>query len=123
MRGNGQRINTLTREEAILKHRELWNWIANETEKEHRCVYKDENPEVSMAHILCDCWLCEYAAQEIDAENRCTKCPIDWGKYKTCWTQIDNGLYDIYIGCFHENQWQYAAKIAREIANLPEKRE
>lgn len=121
--GNGQRINTLTREEAILKHRELWNWIANETEREHRCVYKDENPEVRISNLICDCWLCEYAAQESEFEYKCDKCPVNWGKYETCWTPTYEGLFDLYERCFREEQWQYAAKIAREIATLPEKRE
>lgn len=113
----------LTRDEAIRKHRELWNWVADKIENEHRWVHEFENADVYASNLLCDCWLCEYAVQENGLKNKCDGCPVNWGESKKCCTQMWDGLYDIYLQCLIGNKWKYAAKIAREIANLPEKRE
>lgn len=52
----------LTREEAIRKHRERWNWVADKTENEHRWVSEFESPDVYTS-LVGDCWLGEYVAQ------------------------------------------------------------
>lgn len=107
-------IKNLTREQAIKEHRKMWNWIADETLKRERKVYKEEYFEHFENRYperpIYDCWCCEYA-------NRCDKCPVAWGEdgiacgssiYKT-WFELDNHYF------------KAAANLARLIAELPEK--
>lgn len=69
----------LTRAQAIKKFRDMWNWIADETEKRDHFVskekYFDENNETPVLH---GCYLCEYADQRKPLGNRCIVCPIDF---------------------------------------------
>ena len=107
----------LTKEEAIRRHRLMWNWIAQASIQEQRCVQKVE----ALRHfewnenIQSDCWCCEYAY------DRCKFCPIKWpGFIGVCFSPFSpfsdwrgSVLYDDYIE---------AAKYAYQIAELPEKR-
>lgn len=103
----------LSKEKAIELHRQLWNWIADETEKEKRCVDKWEAfayfgwPEVEAF-----CWCCEYNEQT--DERGCDQgqlCILKWPE-GSC-----------IRGLFYN--WQEAtdpfvrAKLARQIANFP----
>lgn len=69
----------LTREEAISEHRKMWNWIADEIEKEKRdqdiLDLKEEycNRE-GYNDIRSDCFCCGYT------KYICDYCPIEWGK-------------------------------------------
>lgn len=128
----------LTKEKAIELHRKMWNWIADETEKQGRIVSKVE----AFAHfywpddIYAHCWCCEYDEQKINSEfnisvfyrHRCYFCPIIWrSKYITC-ISIDSPFH--YWDNIYEKgdkaDWydvQDAIKYAREIANLPERKD
>lgn len=110
----------LTREQAIIEHRKMWNWIADETLKRERKVDKEdyfrEHREYSQIPIHF-CWCCEYC--EYIEMRFCNECIIDWG-FERCtnthssyrnWRQCDN--YD-YIE---------AAKYAKQIAELPERQD
>lgn len=103
----------LTREEAIKRHRMLWNWIADETLRQKRFVGKQE----AFAHfgwpdILNHCWCCEYS------DAGCHLCLVDWGTEFGC--ESNNSVYLMWI-C--SNSYESAAKYAREIAKLPERKE
>ena len=130
------------REEAIRKHREMWNWIAEQYEfngsdapvthlkamfiKEH---YPNDDP-------LSNCYCCEYAGEILNpkiggAKYNCRRCPLVWPSkchecmclYKNNITN-SNGLYGKILR--YSNQYivnyKKAAIIAREIANLLERK-
>ena len=109
----------LTREEAIRKHRELWNWIADETERQQDFVSKEEyyyeHPEVTQPLNLCFC--CQYVDERSDynASDCLALCPIKWksGHCENFGTE--------YREWRHAEDWLEAAKYARIIANLPER--
>lgn len=115
----------LTREEAILWHRKMWNWIADWVEEKRE--YQDINDlkeEYCSRECYCvrhDCFCCEYAS------CNCDFCPIEWGndlKDFMCLDQYneeDNkGLYSL---CCDEKDWEEQAELARKIANLPERQD
>lgn len=110
----------LTRETAIKNHRKMWNWIADETLKQKRIVGKYEYfqfLEIKMNNLdrrpknLCYC--CEFA------NGLCPRCPIDWGQNDAWCYDISTGLY---IKWQKELNYKKAAKIARRIAKLPERK-
>ena len=121
----------LTREEAIANHRKMWNWIADETERRKVPVLKHEYFNfVGLAHIHNSCFCCEYTrnkAYKVD----CSFCPIDFdskASFYMCerkYFAFDyKGIYALWVDKVSEKEnfdWQNAAKLAREIANLPER--
>lgn len=131
----------ISREEAIRKHREMWNWIAEQYEngvtvpvdclkakfvKEH---YPNDDPDSK-------CYCCEYAGKTLNPvygspKYNCEKCPLEWPSnekfftcvYKTRGLEMD-GLYG-KITCYTDptmGTYKKAVTIAREIANLPERK-
>ena len=107
----------MTREEAIKKHRELWHWIADETRRNCRLVFKHENPDVAKEKPYNDCWLCEYAiCHKTTNFNHCTRCPIDWG-VMTCMRK-GSPYRELTLGNFLYKEY---ANLADRIAELPEK--
>lgn len=120
----------LTREEAIQKHRELWNWIADETERRQDCVSKKEyfeNIGVGRNEVpLNNCYCCEYAHNQTNTfgATKCESCPI-WSFDKPCEStfESDNLPYDLWRCAYESGAWEKAAKYARIIANLPERSE
>ena len=109
----------LTREEAIRKHRELWNWIADETERQQDFVSKEEYyyepPEVTRPLNLCFC--CQYVAERsnYNLSDCLALCPIKW-KGGHCERSGSE-----YREWRRAEDWLEAAKYARIIANLPER--
>lgn len=140
-------MEELTREEAICRHRLTWNWIADEAEKTGEPIDKSD----AFKHfgwdgskVLSSCWCCEWAHWERNLDlykdnffkSLCFYCPLDWSNGEkeileaTCSTITSNdghtkdGLYDQW--CFETSlpgDPIKASKIARIIANLPEKKE
>lgn len=113
----------MTKQEAIENHRKLWNWIANTSEKENRCVRKGEYFSCfNLKMIKNDCYCCEYTG------NDCCLWPIKWlGTGKTCdlqcidssniskdWNKSEYGLWENTVDV------QECIRLARIIANLPE---
>ena len=142
-------MEELTREEAIRRHRLMWNWIADEAEKTHKPVTKmdafdhfgwDQN-------ILSKCWCCEYTHEEVfrrrelfGKKKMCEFCPLDWSQGNedavkaSCINYFDEsmfshmGLYEAWClssgfdnGKFYFDQERFIS-LAKTIANLPEKR-
>lgn len=108
----------MTKEEAIRKHRILWNAIADETEKKKCIVGKAEifnKVFPSVGRIIHYCFLCEYNKYNV---NACQECLLERNKEES---EIGclGGLYNDWVNA---QDWQESARIARKIANLPERR-
>lgn len=106
----------LTFKEAVEQHRKMWNWIADNVE-EIKPDYANEIKEKYLKEffpnelIFCDCFCCKY---DMYFENNCKYCPIVW-KLNSC----ANSGYGNFVSAVLGGDCARAAKIAREIANLP----
>ena len=114
----------ITKSEAIENHRKMWNWIAEETLRQKCIVEKEEYFE---AHGITDiprykCYCCEYDYSE--AGFCCSNCPIEWGGiFNSCNDRDkfgDNGLYALW---YKTTDYIKAAELAKQIAELPERKE
>ena len=114
----------LTREEAISKHRKMWNWIADKTEEEK--MYQDiEGLKIEYCNdeevrgVKNNCFCCEYT------NCVCEFCPIELESKVEDYMCIDKYKEDDYEGiysiCCDETDWKEQAKLARKIANLSER--
>lgn len=134
----------ITREEAIRKHREMWNWIAEQYECGHgttvnilkrnfiKKYYPGDNP-------YANCYCCGYSTEisEIDGKGlslncNCDMCPLEWPSdyhdLMCCYKrrnrkEVIHGLYKQIL--YYSSQvmdYKKAATIAREIAKLPERK-
>lgn len=105
----------LTRERAIAEHRKMWNWIADETEKLKRKVEKSDYFNAMGIDDIPDneCYCCEFNVYHPDYCDE--HCIIDWGCDKWCL----NSYFKKWLFTY---DWQEAARLARIIANLPERR-
>lgn len=116
----------LTKEKTIELHRKLWNYIADESEKQGRIIEKID----AFDHFGWDkyisfyCWCCEYDDQH---NQDCSSCPIKWPGGRCT---MPESPYTIYRNCNYDflfwhdknkENVEKAVKAAREIANLPEK--
>lgn len=110
----------LTREQAIAEHRKMWYWIAEETIKRQEKVHPDEylNTFFPNRTIMSHGFCCEYDRQ---FNNDCAHCPIEWDpdEKDSCCNNY-NGSF--YLGWAYTSNWQEAAKYARQIAELPERK-
>lgn len=121
----GKQIMELTREQAIEEHRKMWNWIADKIERFERVVSISEYKRMycysfGMNDILSSCFMCEYT------NAICRKCPLDWGNKEGVYAKcLDKYMFGdgmgIYELCKNAETWQEQAKLARQIANLPER--
>ena len=73
----------ITKKQAIAEHRKMWQWIAEETLKRKKIVYKKEYMKEYFPNedIRCNCFCCEYDKQKTNPEENigCKFCPLDWG--------------------------------------------
>ena len=121
----------LSKEEAIRKHREMWNWIAERIMERKRLVdvdeLKREYVEQHNEFVLYSCYLCDYCIDMMDGEEfeeRCKYCPLDWesggdedGLYQCSENHDEMGLYiEVKITAVWEEQY----KLCKKIANLKE---
>ena len=112
----------LTKEEAIRRHRMMWEWIGDETLKRKECVTETEaldflgwNPRTIFSHE----WCCEYA------HGVCYHCPIAWPAKDinvACISYYGNGLYDLWCKSVERDDWRTAAYYALYISMLPERK-
>lgn len=110
----GGKIMNLSREQAISRHRKMWNWIADETKRLKRKIKKYEYFKVMEIDDIPDskCYCCEFL---LNHPNCCANnCIIDWGKNSGC-------IGSYYGKWIYTDDWQEAARLARIIANLPER--
>lgn len=110
----------MTREEAIKNHRKMWNWIADQYEngskndiiavKRQYLETMNINPYPSQL-----CFLCQFC---IDNFSGCEMCPVIWKNFE-CSNSEYGRIYELTEKLFFSRK--KAAKIARIIANLPER--
>ena len=135
---------TLTKQEAIEGHRKMWSWIADQLEKaspiDNFDIYdlKERYCADNNLNLKCNCFCCEFADRD------CDSCPLVWGtesetfdyfceegmkipiRYRYMFeSDIENttGLWNYADTLSDYGLYEEAAKIARQIADLPEKDE
>lgn len=126
----------LTREQAITKHRQMWNWIADKTLIRKRRItkqeYFNENLGENEEQPLVNCYACQYSAEQSGiisfSDNICQFCPIDWNSNAHCLMCLysDDSLSDNVFTLWQNTiigNWENAAELARQIAELPERME
>ena len=111
----------LTKAQAIAEHRKMWRWIADETKKRGRRVWKEEYfkamniPPENRPDT--DCYCCEYAG------GHCPDCPVELGgDFGHCSDRDTCGDWEgLYAQWANTNDPEEAAWLARKIAELPER--
>lgn len=109
----------LTKEEAIRRHRMMWNWIAEETLKRKMAVGKPD----AFKHFkwnLCRYggnWCCEYV---VSNNKKCSECPLVWPDNKCSGDKISP--YTKWC-CEYDYNYELCAKYAKQIAELPERKD
>lgn len=138
----------MTKEEAIRKHRAMWNWIAERIEQSQhvvnicqmkcRYIWEEEHDD----EIKNECYCCEYAYLSKLKENNstnhmCEFCPLVWDleayginrfPCEACDVVEDRKVVEgLWWRCknlydyAYNNPWKEQAKLSRQIANLPER--
>lgn len=113
----------LTKEEAIKRHRMMWNWIAYETLRREEFVTKQEAIEHfgwDESKMIDRCWCCTHTRKD----GSCEGCPIQWPGGKCC--DGLNRRFGLYNEWRHmkwnpDSDYKKAADLAYQIANLPER--
>lgn len=109
----------MSKKEAVYWHRKMWNWIAQTSIQEERCVSKNEALEHFGFHYkpMAHCFCCEYAYRSI--ERGCDKCPIVW---ENVWCGARSSFWK-WKAAFYDQNYIFAAKWAYIIAELPERKD
>lgn len=121
----------LTFDETIENHRKMWNWIADETLKRKQFVKKEEYFIQNGLHYEeygTNCYCCQYVDEQLHplSYRNCNLCPIKWTnneKYRRAECCYEDVLFKKWIDTYEFNEWEDAAKYAKQIANLPARRE
>lgn len=123
----------LTREQVIAEHRKMWKWIAEQYEngkganylqayilKEKYLLANKYYDLYSSSHL---CFLCDYV-HALGKRRICNECPLDWGATQSCMGTLEEaGLYKQLRNCHCNKDYEKCAKLARQIAELPEKQQ
>lgn len=125
----------ISKSEAIKKHRELWNTVADMihdgVELSHSLDYKEKAlKKLGYGdHPIHACYLCQYDRQVMKEKytERCHNCPIKWtGKqcesnssFRSCSEYIE---FRTCIEYYSTRDLEKAEEWARKIANLPVRR-
>lgn len=104
----------MTREEAILNHRKMWNWLADNPGRWKEDYLRKYDPE---AELYSNCYLCEYVREHHNCY--CEGCPVEWPD--GCCTDDSGRLYNKWFSFTIDDDYTKAAEIARQIAELPER--
>lgn len=117
----------LTKKEAIRRHRELWNKIAEMQEASDKPIEKDEALAALGYELdppMHNCWCCEYTRQ-LDYCG-CDFCPIEWpdlASSSSAWhypIQCMNSYYRYWMKAVENEEFLTAVDYAKAIAELPE---
>lgn len=139
------------KQEAIQNHRKMWNWIADEIEKDplkysSLSDLKENYFQINnLPEIQCDCFCCEYVDKYKGGwykTKSCVNCPLIWGNEEIinddgyCFCEgfsleddmsinyeEERGPYGKCVDAIYESNYKEAARQARIVANLPEKPE
>lgn len=109
----------LTKQQAIEGHRKMWNWIVDEIERK-KCL---SDIFLLKQNYCCKnnftlenyCFCCEYTKHSI----KCTRCPLDWIETSDCYVDTNS----LYHKVLTSRSWKEQADLARQIANLPERKD
>ena len=119
----------MEKDEAVRKHREMWNAIADKIEaRKHGIDIYKEKCRIAGRGILNNCFCCEFARTEYDEYDvpNCDICPMIWPSDSEDFMCKDTGN-EHYGGGLYQKcvdsvvDWEKQAQLARQIANLPEK--
>lgn len=124
---------------AVLQHRKMWIWIAQQYAKGRKTYVADLKREYIKeycfnANVLNNCFCCEYS-EDIQSWSSCLKCPILW-KNIDC-SATDRSEYSLIVEksnilCQKRyyimakeamKQRRKCAKLAYKISQLPERKE
>lgn len=123
----------LSREEAIRKHREMWNWIADRIKERKQTVRIESLKEAYIERhnecVLYSCYLCDYSIGMLEEgkyfPDRCKYCPLDWestgdedGIYQCLENHGEKGLYE---EAMRTSLWEEQYALCKKIANLKER--
>lgn len=126
----------LSREEAIKKHRDMWNWIAERIKESKNVQYidglKEEYTHQHNEDVECNCYLCQYCMDKVREDRwaeRCKYCPLDWessgdedGLYQCLDDCKCKGKYSGYYSIARiTGNWVYQYELCKKIANLKER--
>lgn len=122
----------MTKQEAITKHRNMWNWIADQYKNgtvhtipvlKGIYVREHENNE-----ILYNCYCCEYTKTKGKiAKFDCHYCPLKWpSEYRmvacTYSGSCRDGLYALAVKASLKLNDRKTERLCRRIAQLPEQK-
>lgn len=124
----------LSKEEAIRKHRDMWNWIADRIEERKRIVgvdeLKREYVEQHNESVEYNCYMCEYCIDMLEGQDwrvRCKYCPLNWesdgdedGLYQCLDNNDEMGLYGKVRKAYVTMAWEEQYELCKKIANLKE---
>lgn len=119
---------SLTREQAICNHRNMWSWIADEMEKQQMCVNESNELKhfnISEECLVARCWLRTYRGTVCGPGG--WECVLEWPGGRCSYvisgsgySYVREGLYTDWRDAIEDEDVQLAADLARKIANLPE---
>ena len=135
----------LTKEQAIIEHRKMWNWIADQYKQCSKANVHNLKRmylhEKNMEGIYGHCFLCNYAGNNESSYGNyafnCDQCLLQWPVPQDsnieegyCTDKYDlndqYGLYGMLESEYDENGnrlvFKEKANIAKQIANLPERK-
>ena len=100
---------SLSKAETLYRHRVMWNWIAQTSIQEQRCVQKYEAfTHFGWGPVEGFCWCCGYAGR-FGLLNICLRCPIS-----------DCYPYHPWVKACINDDYISAARYAYQLAELPE---
>lgn len=122
-------MKSLTIKETQYKHIEMWNWIAEQSEKKKSSVGKTEyfNAIGIKEKPVYYCWCCEFVngVQNLIGISpnglECKLCPVkDWEEKNSgsLYPPCVRGLYGTWLKSINGFDYKKASKIAKKIANL-----
>lgn len=111
-------MRKLTRKEALKKHRQMWNMIADMIKNGERHIdiasYKIKALAVmEESCIMCECFCCDITFMD------CKECLVIWNNNEYCRCIDQHGEYSIIRELIECGEWDEAEEVARTIANLP----
>lgn len=128
----------LTKEECVRRHRLLWNYVADQILEQEKVSLKYKRKafehfgwNISIGYIFNYCWACYYHSMKClemvddpkcarkNEVNDCPYCLFNWTSDKTNYCGNRHALYDQFWDSKLSNNWKEAARIARDIANMP----
>lgn len=127
-----------TKEECVRRHRLLWNYVADQILEQgtvpwnyKRKAFEHFGWSVPIGSIFSYCWGCYYNRMKrfemVDDPkhinesevNDCPYCLFNWTSDGNNFCGQHNTLFDRFKYSMAVDNWENAARIAREIANTP----